>query len=175
MGQVLLKISVSEDGAVRTADVLKGDPVLAVAAVDAVKHWEFAPFVRNGKAVKASTTVPLWFAIADGKCTHDIRQATVTTPFDNVVTVSESDMKPFVCKKTPAALTGLAQLARVSGDVVLHVNIGKDGMVTNILVVRSASPMLTGSAIDAVRQWRYRPYLVSNEPTVVDTEITVSF
>ena len=43
------------------------------------------------------------------------------------------------------------------------------------LTVESGHPMLSGAAIDAVRQWRYRPYLLNDEPVEIETEITVNF
>lgn len=68
----------------------------------------------------------------------------------------------------------LAKAARVQGSVVLQAVIGKDGRVENLKVV-SGHPMLVQSALDAVRQWRYRPYLLNGEPVEVDTTITVNF
>jgi len=48
------------------------------------------------------------------------------------------------------------------------------GTIENLVVV-SGHPMLVKSALAAVRQWRYRPYLLNNEPIEVETEITVNF
>lgn len=68
----------------------------------------------------------------------------------------------------------LAKAARVQGSVVLQAVIGKDGRVENLKVV-GGHPMLVQSALDAVRQWRYRPYMLNGEPVEVDTTITVNF
>jgi Gram-negative bacterial TonB protein C-terminal len=43
------------------------------------------------------------------------------------------------------------------------------------LTINDGHPMLSGAAIEAVRQWRYRPYFLNNEPVEVETEITVNF
>jgi TonB family protein len=67
-----------------------------------------------------------------------------------------------------------AKAARVQGSVVLHAIIGKDGTMQELSVL-SGSPMLTQSAIDAVRQWVYEPYLLNGEPTEVETTITVNY
>ena len=48
------------------------------------------------------------------------------------------------------------------------------GSIENLIVVRG-HPMLATAAIEAVRRWRYRPYLLNNEPIEVETEITVNF
>jgi len=68
----------------------------------------------------------------------------------------------------------LARQARVEGAVELRAIIGKAGTIENLAVV-SGHPMLAKSAIEAVRQWRYRPYLLNHEPIEVETEITVNF
>jgi len=68
----------------------------------------------------------------------------------------------------------LAKAARVSGAVVLHAVISKTGAIESLSVV-SGPEMLRASAVTAVQDWRYRPYLLNGEPTEVDTTITVNF
>ncbi len=68
----------------------------------------------------------------------------------------------------------MARMARVSGSVVLQAVISKNGNIENLRVI-SGHPMLQQSALDAVRQWRYRPYLLNGEPVEVETQITVNF
>ena len=68
----------------------------------------------------------------------------------------------------------LARQTRIAGTVRLHAIIGKDGSVQQLEVI-SGHPLLVQSALDAVRQWRYRPTLLNNEPVEVDTTIDVIF
>jgi periplasmic protein TonB len=68
----------------------------------------------------------------------------------------------------------LARQARIQGTVVLQAVIGKDGTVQNLHVL-SGHPMLIPAAMDAVRQWRYKPYYLNWEPVEVDTQISVNF
>jgi protein TonB len=68
----------------------------------------------------------------------------------------------------------LARTARIQGQVVLQAVISKQGAIENLKVV-SGHPMLAPAAIDAVRQWLYRPYVLNNEPVEVETQITVNF
>jgi TonB family protein len=67
-----------------------------------------------------------------------------------------------------------ARDARVQGVVLLQVTIGREGMVQDIRVI-SGHPLLNDAAIDAVRQWRYRPQMLSGQPIEVVTTITVNF
>jgi protein TonB len=68
----------------------------------------------------------------------------------------------------------LARQARIQGPVELRAIISKAGTIENLVVLRG-HPMLAPAAIGAVRQWRYRPYLLNGEPIEVETEITVNF
>jgi protein TonB len=68
----------------------------------------------------------------------------------------------------------LARQARIQGAVELRAIISKAGTIENLVMVRG-HPMLATAAIEAVRQWRYRPYLLNNDPIEVETEITVNF
>jgi protein TonB len=68
----------------------------------------------------------------------------------------------------------LARQARIQGVVVLRAMISRDGAIENLQVL-SGNPLLTPSALNAVRQWRYRPYVLNGEPVEVETEVTVNF
>ncbi len=67
-----------------------------------------------------------------------------------------------------------AKAARIQGSVVLHAIIGKDGKIQDLNVL-SGPPELTKSAIDAVSQWVYKPFLINGEPTEVETIVTVNY
>jgi len=68
----------------------------------------------------------------------------------------------------------LARQTRISGTVRLHAIISKDGTVQQLEVL-SGHPLLVQAALDAVRQWRYRPTTLNGEPVEVDTTIDVIF
>ena len=68
----------------------------------------------------------------------------------------------------------LARQARVQGTVVLQAVIDKDGSIKD-LTVTSGHPMLIQAALDAVKQWRYKPYYLNGEPVLVGTTINVNF
>lgn len=76
--------------------------------------------------------------------------------------------------KTQPTYPPIAKAAHVSGAVVLRAIISKTGTIDNLSVI-SGPEMLRASALDAVRQWKYKPYLLNGEPTEVDTQITVNF
>jgi protein TonB len=90
------------------------------------------------------------------------------------VRVSAGVQQGLLIRKVTPTYPALARQARIQGTVVLQALIGKDGAIQNLRVV-SGHPMLTGAALDAVKQWRYKPYYLNNEPVEVDTTINVIF
>lgn len=68
----------------------------------------------------------------------------------------------------------IAKAARIQGAVVLQAEISKLGTIENLRVI-SGHPMLVQNALDAVKQWRYKPYLLNGDPVPVETTITVNF
>jgi periplasmic protein TonB len=68
----------------------------------------------------------------------------------------------------------LARQARIQGSVMLQAVISKDGSIEGLKVI-SGHPMLIPAALDAVKQWKYKPYILNGEPVEVDTQITVNF
>ena len=79
-----------------------------------------------------------------------------------------------IISQTRPVYPALARQARIQGNVVLHAIIDKNGNVAQLEVV-SGHPLLVQAALDAVRQWRYKPTLLNGDPVEVDTTITVTF
>jgi periplasmic protein TonB len=63
---------------------------------------------------------------------------------------------------------------QIEGDVELLATISKDGNITHIQIL-SGSSQLTKAAADAVKQWKYKPYLLNGEPVEIQTQVTVRF
>jgi protein TonB len=90
------------------------------------------------------------------------------------VRVSSGVSTGLLIRKVNPNYPPLARQARISGTVVLRAVISKDGSIENLSLV-SGHPMLAPAAIDAVKQWKYKPYLLNGEPVEVDTEVQVNF
>ena len=84
--------------------------------------------------------------------------------------IAEANLVYDVAPKYPPE----AGRARIEGTVVLLAVIGKDGTVEDVRV-KSGLSLLAQAAIEAVKQWRYRPYLLNGEPVEVDSQITINF
>src|ERR1700730_1613215 len=84
--------------------------------------------------------------------------------------MSEGD----ILRKVQPTYPPLARSARIQGQVVLAAMISKQGTIENLRAL-AGHPMLVHAALEAVSQWRYRPYILNNEPVEVETQITVNF
>jgi periplasmic protein TonB len=94
-------------------------------------------------------------------------------PLPTHIRLSHIDEGSLIRKVQPI-YPALARSARIQGVVVLQAAISREGTIENLHVL-SGHPMLTAAAIDAVRQWRYRPYVLNGMPVEVETQITVNF
>lgn len=90
------------------------------------------------------------------------------------VRVSQGVIAGMAIHKVTPEYPLLARQARIQGDVVLSAIVSREGVVENLQVV-SGHPFLIEAAVAAVKQWRYRPFLVSGEPVEVETRIVVTF
>jgi protein TonB len=90
------------------------------------------------------------------------------------IRISAGVTKGLLIQRLEPPYPTLARGARVQGDVVLSAVIDTNGHITNLQLV-SGHPMLVPAAIAAVKQWRYKPYLLNGQPVEVETTITVIF
>jgi TonB family protein len=196
-GEVVLKILVSEAGDVESAEVVSGDPILGKSAIEAVKKWKFKPFIKNGKAIKVSTKLPIDFAFsakimekgvsADGSATSDSKtpQTSAASPAlpdgaaipegaTKRVRVASNVSRGMLTRQVAPVYPDAARHARIEGTVVLQAIISKDGWISDLKII-SGPKELAPAAIGAVQQWRYRPYLLMGEPVEAVTTVQVNF
>jgi periplasmic protein TonB len=90
------------------------------------------------------------------------------------VRVSEGVSQAFVIKKVPPTYPQEARDQRVEGTVVMKVEISTEGDVTELTVI-SGPGLLAPAAVEAAKQWKYKPYLLNGQPIAVETQITLNF
>ncbi len=90
------------------------------------------------------------------------------------VRVSSGVMVGLIVQKTVPAYPAIAKAVGVHGTVVLQATISKGGSIENLHVI-SGPVMLQPAALDAVKTWRYRPYLLNGQPVEVETTVNVIF
>jgi TonB family protein len=105
--------------------------------------------------------------------------ASAITPADNSkkvqrIRVGAQVQQGNLIQQVPPVYPPLARQARIQGVVRFNVIIGKDGRVSQIVLI-SGHPLLVTAAQDAVKQWIYRPTLLNGEPVEVATVVDVQF
>jgi protein TonB len=108
-----------------------------------------------------------------------INDADFTPPLDAVpppkqIELAENEVRKQLLQHPIPVYPPIAKAARVQGPVVLKATISADGMVMNLRVV-SGNAMLQSAAMDAVRKWTFKPFIVDGEAVEVGTTITVPF
>ena len=83
-------------------------------------------------------------------------------------------MEGNLIEKVVPQYPAIARAARIQGTVVMQATISKAGTIENLRVI-SGPAMLLQAAIQAVRAWRYKPYLLNGEPVEVETTVDVVF
>ena len=88
--------------------------------------------------------------------------------------ISQGVSQGLIVKKVQPVYPAQARLIRLEGIVELQANISKSGSISGVKQL-SGDPVLGRAAMDAVRQWKYKPYFLNGEPVEVETQVTVNF
>jgi len=132
-------------------------PLLALAAM-----------LSSGLALYSQTTQ------SEGQSQGQTDSLISAGPVHQTVRVSSRVIAGMLVKKVNPIYPKEARKKHVQGVVMLHAIIDKQGAITRLEVV-SGDPLLASSALDAARQWKYRPYVLQGQPVEVETEIQVNF
>lgn len=90
------------------------------------------------------------------------------------VRVAEKVMRVFLITKVDPTYPSEAERQHVDGAVLLRINIDESGNVVRVDLV-SGHPLLATAAIDAVKRWKYKPYLLNHKPVEVETTALIKF
>jgi protein TonB len=155
------------NGALRT-------PTKIPEKVQMIKEEEAPPVMGSGVMGGVPGGVPggSMGGVIGGMINSTAAIPKVATP--QRVRVSSGVSTGLLIKRVQPNYPPLARQARIQGQVVLQAEISKEGAIQNLQLI-SGHPMLAPAAIEAVKQWRYKPYLLNGEPVAVDTQVVVNF
>lgn len=193
-GTVVLNVFIDKLGAVKTLEAVSGPPTLVPAALDAVKQWKYRPYLLNGAPVAVATTIHLEFKSsrkpesngvvgdapgglpteAPGGSGPAVAAPAPQTAVPQRVRVSAGVSQSLLVDKVAPQYPPDARDQHIQGTVLLKVKIDKQGSVYNVELI-SGHPQLAPSAIEAVKQWKYKPYLLNGNPVEVETQVQVNF
>ena len=164
-GKVAAMMLVSETGDVEKVEIFKADAILSQAVQEAIREWKFKPVTKDGSAVPVIAKATFNFVLGNEnqQIAPEIAPA---TDFPQQIRASDGVMQ--VLSKVNPEYPAAAKANHVQGVVTLSIVIRKDGTVTDV-EVESGPAELTAAAVDAARQWRYRPYLLFGRPVEIQT------
>jgi TonB family protein len=133
---------------------------------------ESAPVKTDAPQLPAGTLVKK-DKKAEAPAEHETAEVSGTLT-KRVVLPAEVSMNLLIRPETSPVYTPLALQAHIQGEVVLDADISKEGSVDALRVI-SGHPLLISAAVNAVKEWRYKPYMLNGAPVAVNTHITVKF
>ena len=183
-GVVILEVTIDTVGSVFEGRVLRGQPLLVPAALDAVKQWQFQPTLLNGVPVPVIMTVTVNFTLGapqgiggqEGALSAPPPPPPPPPPVDGQTPIRVAgDMKPpMKTRDVPPVYPPDALAAKVQGVVVIEATIDSAGHVRDTRVLRGHA-QLQEAAVEAVRQWRSTPTLINGVAVPVIITVTVNF
>jgi TonB family protein len=126
---------------------------------------ESAPVLPNVMASANDSSLPGLIASAS----PNLLRPTLAT-----VRISQGVSQGLVIKRVQPKYPQAALAIHAGGAVLIEATVNKEGNIANLKVV-NGDPILAKAALDAVRQWRYKPYYLDGEPVEIQTQITVNF
>src|SRR6266849_1239539 len=119
---------------------------------------------------------PLAVASANGSNLSGLMSSASSLPKPSLATlrISQGVSQGLLIKRVQPKYPPAALAVRAQGAVQIEATINKEGNVTNLKVL-SGDPVLARAALEAVRQWRYKPYYLDGAPVEIQTQITVNF
>jgi TonB family protein len=95
-------------------------------------------------------------------------------PSQQSVRISQGVSQGLLIRRVPPQYPSAAKATHTQGEVRIEATINKEGMVVNPKVLRGDA-ILAHAALEAVHQWRYKPYYLNGQPVEIQTEITINF
>jgi TonB family protein len=172
-GSVVLTLLVSEKGQVENATVVSGNPELAEAAVEAVHKWKYTPYEgKDHRPMEVQTVVTIEFNV-----THDgpavfASYRPLSIPL--VYRVGNGIKPPQIIHQADPEYSKWSH-GGSQGTCVLELIVDDEGVPRNLRVVKAIGDGLDEKAVEAVRQWRFRPATKDGKPVAVLINVEVTF
>lgn len=177
-GPVVLNAIIADDGTLVALEVVSGDPVLASAAKEAARQWQFE---KPTPQSNPHTTITMNFDWRSKGVTVSEGQAFYSPPskppdlLEEVLRVGGKVSAPRMLYNPPPQYPKQAREDRVEGEVTVELVVTAEGSVRDPKVAKSLRPDLDESALDAVSQWKFDPATKDGVPVAVRVNVVVRF
>lgn len=149
------------------------DPRIFTAPRTIPQHINYDPILEPSRPIGIGDTNIATNSSLDNIFTDHPVQVVQEKP-KRPTTVMSTIMQGLLVHQVVPSYPAIPKASHMEGTVVLAATISKTGEIVNLHVV-SGSPMFTPAAMDAVAQWRYRPYLLNGQPVEVETTVNIVF
>jgi TonB family protein len=184
-GQIVLSVTIANDGTVKAASVVNGNPLVVDAALEAVRRWLYLPAMRNGKFVEMTQEVTIDYDFGKNASPPDEHEpGSLSEPPQNLL----QDIAAGKLFRVGPGVTSLRALSapdpqyteearrdKFRGRVLLCVVVGADGRPRDVWVARPLGHGLDTSAVETVKNWEFSPALKDGVPVAAVVGIEASF
>jgi TonB family protein len=159
----------------RHFDSSDADDGLDEKAMEAVKQYRFKPATENGKPVAVYVNVEVKFQLADSTERTQGQSLAVTVTDDGVKQIGGGVTGPIPIYEPEPVYSAEAKKAKFMGIVTVGIIVDKNGMPQNVHVTRGVGMGLDEKAVDAVKQYKFKPAMENGKPVAVYMNIEVNF
>ncbi len=196
-------MGVDERGKVKNASIIQSrdkEPecleclsALENAAIEAVQKWEYQPTLVDEKPVPVSSWVAFRFHFDQAPSVEVLTKSEESTPkgvIGGIIAAPENrPLTPgdpgkiripravgeeHLIHRVDPPYPQMAKIAHIQGNVVLQCMIDQQGNIAAVKAI-SGHPILIQAALDAVKQWKYKPFLINGQAVSIETTVTVTF
>jgi TonB family protein len=169
-GPVVLVVVISPQGDVSKILSVDGPPLLAASARDAVQQWKFKPFLQNERPIEVKTAVAVYYKL-------DQPANPITTSSTDLVPrkVGGGVSPPILLFAVDPKFSPEAKDKKVGGTVLVGLVVDEKGKPLYIRVIRGVGMGLDENAVEAVKQYKFKPAMENGKPVRVSINIEVNF
>jgi TonB family protein len=165
-GTCVVRLMLDENGVPQDVKVIQSlGPELDAAAVKAVQKYRFKPAMKHGQPVAVPMTIKVDFHIGPPRGSAQFPAGKHNSGI----------IQPKVIHSVDAQFTEYARQNHIHGSCLVALIVDVDGNPQDVHIVRSLEPSLDASALDAVRQWKFRPATKEGVPVAVPMSVSVNF
>ena len=172
-GAVVLHAVISKTGEVRDLYVVSGPDELQASALDAIGQWIYKPYLLNGQPTEVETTITVNYTLDDpaDSQSQDDESASGVVPRK----IGGGVSAPVLIYSAAAEYTEQAKKDKVGGTVLVNFWVDEQGMTKHVHVRRGVGDGLDEKAVEAVKQYRFKPAMEGGKPVLVELNSEVNF
>ncbi len=175
-GMVVLHALISRAGTVERLQVMSGPPMLFSSSLEAVRQWTYKPYLLNGQPTEVETTINVNYSLGDpAPAAEDQDAQEPGSASMSPRKVGGAVSAPILVSQVNPQFSAEAKKAKMGGTVLVNVVVDTDGNPEHVRIVRGVRYGLDEKAVEAVKQYRFKPSMLDGKPVPVQINIEVNF